>query len=234
MKIAIIGYGKMGKMVEQSANLKGHSIVSIIGPSSPHTRITKSSLANAEVCIDFSHPNCALDNIKNVSDLGINMVVGTTGWYENIDTAKNFIDKSQIGFIYSPNFSLGIALFLKIAAHTASLISPFSEYDIAGIETHHNQKVDSPSGTAKAIAAHMQSQLPQNHPPIPFSSVRVGSVPGTHTILIDSPADTITLTHTARNREGFANGAIIAAEWLSEKKGFFTLDDLLRSLYAHH
>jgi 4-hydroxy-tetrahydrodipicolinate reductase len=242
MKIALIGYGKMGKMVELAAGSKGHDIVAKIDPHQQMQSITQESINNADVCIDFTHPVSVLKNIKEIASLGKNIVMGTTGWYHHMDEVKKIIRETDIGFLYSPNFSLGVALFLEIVEQAASLISPFDTYDVGGYEVHHQQKVDSPSGTAKAIAERLlanisrkkevvygaiKEKISPEH--IHFSSLRMGSIPGTHTVTFDSPVDTITLTHTARNREGFAIGAISAAEWLHGKKGFFNLNDMLFS-----
>lgn len=239
MKIALIGYGKMGKMVELAALSKGHAIISKIDPQCHHKNISKESLLDADVCIDFTEPAGVLDNIKCASALGKNIVMGTTGWYDHIDEVKRIVDKAGTGFLYSPNFSLGVALFLEIIAQAAALIGPFDGYDIGGVEIHHSQKADSPSGTAKAIAKRLLANLPRkkevvfgqpkkaNSDEIHFTSMRYGSAPGTHSITFDSHADSITLTHTARNREGFAEGAVKAAEWLKDRKGFFTLDEML-------
>lgn len=229
MKIALIGYGKMGKMIEAAALNHGYTIVAIIDPKGDKKKISKETIGEADVCIDFSLPEHALDNLQQVAKCEKNIVMGTTGWYDNLKIAEKIVHDANIGFIYSPNFSLGVALFLHIIDKAAKIIAPFNHYDVSGVEMHHNQKLDAPSGTAKIISEKLQQHLPNK---IDFASVRVGSIPGTHTVLFDSPADTITLTHTARNREGFALGAVKASEWLKDKKGFFTIDDMLRSLYA--
>jgi 4-hydroxy-tetrahydrodipicolinate reductase len=204
MKLALLGYGKMGKLIENLALEKGHTIV---------------PLQHADVALDFSHPDAVIKHIKEAAKLQKPLVMGTTGWYDHLDEAKSIVKKNNIGFIYSPNFSLGIQLFLQIVEAAAKIISPFKEYDASGVEYHHRQKVDNPSGTAKAIAEKFDHDL---H----FASVRCGSIPGTHTLIFDSPADTITFTHQARNREGFALGAIAAAEWILNKKGFYTFQEM--------
>lgn len=219
MKIALIGYGKMGKLVHKVAEEKGHSIVAVIDSK------TSGSIAEADVCIDFSVPNAVVKNVELAASLGKNIVVGTTGWHEEMEAIRNIVNRSSIGLLHAPNFSLGIALFLKMIEQTAGLMAPFNQYGVAGIEMHHETKLDAPSGTAKAIASRLKQ-------PVEFSSVRVGHIPGTHSVIYDCPVDTITLTHTARNREGFAEGAITAAEWLEGKKGIFTLDDLIKGLHS--
>jgi len=227
MKIALIGHGKIGKLLEQRAKEKGYTISAIFDSITPlNSTCSKDKLANTDVCIDFSTPQCVIENIKFLASMKKNIVVGTTGWLDHLNEVTNIVDKTGIGLLHSPNFSIGISLFLKIVEQAAALITPFNEYDVAGLEIHHNKKIDRPSGTANTIANTINTY--RTHDPIIFDSVRVGNVPGTHTVLFDSPADTISLTHTARNREGFVNGALIAAKWLHGKKGMFTMDDLLK------
>ncbi len=219
MKIVLIGYGKMGKMIEQVSLQKGHSIV---GRICSNDEISRNTIGDADVCIDFTHPSCVMDNIKKTTELRKNLVVGTTGWYDNLEQARKVVEASGIGFLYAPNFSVGVHLFMKIVSEAACLVN--DNYDVAGLEAHHREKVDQPSGTAKALAAILKDKIRED---IPFTSLRCGSIPGTHSIIFDSPVDSITLTHQARNREGFAQGAVAAAEWLIEKKGFYTLEDML-------
>ncbi len=234
MKIALIGYGKMGRMVEGAALQKGYEVVF-------KGREVAPAIQTADVCIDFSHPNCILENIHAAVKAGVNLVVGTTGWYDRLEHVKAIINESRIGFLYAPNFSLGVHLFIKIVEEAAALLEPFDEYDAAAIELHHSKKADSPSGTAKALANALLSKItrkqsvesdsvqgPIEPHTLHVASLRCGSIPGTHTVIFDSPADTITLTHQARNREGFASGAILAAEWLQGRKGFYSMDDLLK------
>jgi len=223
MKIALVGYGKMGKSIEQAAINCGHSITAIIDPKAPvYKEITEEALADADVCIDFSRPDCALENIRKAAAFKKNIVVGTTGWYDRLDEAKQLVETANTGLLYAPNFSIGITLFLKIIAEAAQLIAPWNLYDAAGMEIHHRQKADSPSGTAKKIAEVLDAYIPQKDKSHTFTSIRVGGTVGTHSLIFDSPFDTITLTHTARNRDGYVNGALHAAEWLIGKQGFFT------------
>jgi 4-hydroxy-tetrahydrodipicolinate reductase len=222
MKIALIGYGKMGQLIHAEAEAKGHEIVAKIDSQNP---LLKSSAAvqRADVCIDFSTPDAVVENVKTLSTLKKNIVIGTTGWDAQFKEVESLVKNADIGVIYASNFSLGVDLFLKMIAQTAELMVPFQQYDVGGIEIHHNQKLDAPSGTAKSIAQQVNQHY--RHKPMTFSSIRIGNVPGTHQILFDSPVDTITLTHQARNRAGFAQGAVSAAEWLQGKKGMFTLND---------
>lgn len=233
MKIALIGYGKMGKIVETVALEKGHEIVF-------KGKELDSAIDQADVCIDFSHPSCVMEHIKMVSKAKKNLIVGTTGWYDQMEYVKSIVKESQIGFLYAPNFSIGVFLFLKIVEEAATLFHPFDEYDVGAVELHHSKKADSPSGTAKLLVNALLEKMERKQNveinavqgqidphTLHVASLRCGSIPGTHTVLFDSPADTITLTHQARNREGFARGALFAAEWLEGKKGFYSIDDLL-------
>jgi 4-hydroxy-tetrahydrodipicolinate reductase len=241
MKIALLGYGKMGRMVEEAALKKGHTIIAKISSheSSQITSSTPSSIEHADVCIDFSHPSCVIDNIKKAAQLKKNLIVGTTGWDDHLDFVKKIVKQHQIGFMYAPNFSLGVHLFRRIVAEAATLINAFEEYDIGVIEAHHNKKADSPSGTALSIANVLLERIQRKkrlvydadqEPVVPedihVASIRCGTIPGTHEVVLDSRVDTITLKHVARSREGFAEGAVTAAEWLEGKSGFYTIDDL--------
>ncbi|MBN2423028.1 4-hydroxy-tetrahydrodipicolinate reductase [Candidatus Woesearchaeota archaeon] len=246
MKIALIGYGKMGHIIEGILKEKNHEIVARIDPfnnEADSRQITKESLKDAEVCIDFTHPDTAVDNIKKISALRKNLVVGTTGWYDKIDDVKKIIQDSGIGFIYASNFSLGVNVFFKMIENSAKIIDKFDSYDISGIEYHHNRKADSPSGTAKTIAGILVENIARKKEinydricrkikpeEVHIASVRCGAIPGTHKVLFDSNADTIELSHTARSREGFARGAVLAAEWIKGKKGFYSIHDLMKDI----
>lgn len=217
----------MGRMTEEAALDKGHQIVSKIDPKEACRTITEISIGNADLCIDFSHPAHVIDNIKMAASFGKDLVVGTTGWYDHLPQVQEVVAKHRIGLIYAPNFSLGIHLFFKILEHAAALINSHAQYDVSGYEAHHRQKLDAPSGTAKAISEILLKNIARlNKDDTAFTSLRCGSIPGTHAVIFDSPADTIELTHTARNRKGFAYGAVAAAEWLKGKKGLYSLDAL--------
>ncbi len=199
----------------------------------------KSELNGAEVCIDFSRPEAVLGNVKKAVEAGSNLVIGTTGWEKDRPQIEAVINEARIGCVYSPNFSLGVQLFLQIARHAASLIDRYNQYDVSGFEMHHRGKADSPSGTAKAIAECLLKELKRKDKAVyhlgnreaeenelHFSSLRCGQIPGTHSVIFDSFADSITLTHEAKNRSGFALGAVAAAEMIVDKKGFFTFEEL--------
>lgn len=223
MKIGLIGYGKMGKMVEEAALLRTHTIVHKF---TAHHPMTVDALHECDVCIDFSHPEAALTNLETVAAANVNVVMGTTGWYHDLKKAEEIVLQHNIGMLYSPNFSVGVALFLQIVEQASHLINDFEAYDVGIIETHHNQKVDSPSGTAKLIASHIEKKMDRKKN-VEIASLRCGAVPGEHHVIFDSAIDQITITHKALNRQGFAQGAVVGAEWLKEKKGVFTLDHLI-------
>jgi len=221
MKIALLGYGKMGKCIERLAD---HPIVCRI--SSDQKGWEK--VPEADLCIDFSHPHAVLGNLKKCSSLQKNLVIGTTGWERDLENAKKIIEEYGIGALYAPNFSLGMYLFMQLLQYSAQAIQPFKEYDVGGLEMHHKHKKDAPSGSALEISKRLKEILSQD---IPFTSLRLGSILGKHTVLFDSSFDTITLSHEAKNRDGFALGALQAAEWLLGKKGFFSLNDFIQEAY---
>ncbi|MFN8007018.1 MAG: 4-hydroxy-tetrahydrodipicolinate reductase [Terriglobia bacterium] len=243
MNIALVGYGKMGREVERVAVQRGHVICSRIDPSLQENNqplISASSLGTSEVSIEFTHPGAVLDNIRSLAALKIPMVVGTTGWYQQLPQVEEWVRNAGVGLIYAPNFSLGVNLFYQIVAKAAGVFQPFAEYDVGLSEVHHRQKLDSPSGTAKKLIEILLRGLPRKkravtgspqHPlqedDLQVTSSRVGHVPGIHTVLFDSSADSIELTHTVRSREGFASGAIMAAEWIQGRKGLFTFEQAL-------
>lgn len=212
----------MGQSIEKIALNRGHLIVA---------RLTSNdwdldALKQADLCMEFTHPDCVLDNLRKVADLKKNIVIGTTGWQSEMDQVHSIVAESHIGLLYSPNFSVGVYLFKEILAYAANLMNAFEDYDVAGLDYHHHAKKDQPSGTALELARSIEEKM-KRIDKVPFSSIRCGSAPGTHTIFFDSPCDTITLTHSARNREGFAKGAVQAAEWLKGKQGFYTFADYM-------
>lgn len=209
LKLALIGYGKMGQRVEKIAEERGHALTSI---------------EEASICIDFTHPDAVLDNIHRLAAQKKSLVIGTTGWYDSLPQVKAWVEKYQIGLLYSPNFSIGIKLFMEVVEEAARRYLSRPGYEVAGLELHHSQKKDSPSGTALSIQKRIEQQAGRT---VPFSAVRCGSIPGTHSVFFDSPVDQITLTHEARSRDGFALGAVQGAEWLNGKTGLFTMEDFI-------
>ena len=250
MKIAIIGYGRMGKMIEQIALSRGHEIAAIVDPfaGAPASKtIAEANLDSVDAAIEFTQPATAVDNILALAKRKIPTVAGTTGWLERMDEVQKAVENAKNALLWASNFSIGVNLFYRIAWFAAELANNFPEYDIGGFEAHHNKKLDSPSGTAKTLAEGVLSRVDRkkkivwetmNRKPLDeelhFPSLRMGSVPGTHSLFFDSPADTIEITHTARNREGLASGAVQAAEWLTSVKrhGIFTVDDMLKNIFG--
>lgn len=246
MNIAIIGYGKMGREIECIAKSHGLNVASIIDPNNSKasfSKITEKSMKNVDICIDYSIPNAVVDNIRAVSKFGINMVVGTTGWYDSLDKVKQIVKDTSIGFVYSSNFSIGVNVFFRIVEEACKTLNNIDEYDIFCYELHHKQKLDSPSGTAKVIGEIIlknidrKSKIVNNNligkirsDQLNIVSIRGGNIPGTHIIGFDSEFDTIELKHTARSRKGFAMGSILAAKWLQGKKGFFEINDFMKCI----
>ena len=245
MNIAIIGYGKMGHEIENVAEGKGISAITI-DPSAQdadYKEINEESMKDVDVCVDFTHPDSVIGNIEKVSEFGKNIVVGTTGWYDNMDDVKKIIEEAGTGLIWSGNFSIGVNIYFKMIENAAQIINKFDDYDVFVHEFHHNQKTDSPSGTAvmignilidnidrkkRVVTEELKRKIEPDE--LHISSTRGGSVPGTHIVGFDSAADTIELKHTARGREGFALGAVMAAEWINGKKGFYDINDLMKEI----
>jgi 4-hydroxy-tetrahydrodipicolinate reductase len=228
--LAIVGYGKMGHMIEALAPQHGFDVrVRLdIQDNAGGAGLTAENLRGVDVAIEFSSPTTAAENVRRLAALKINTVVGTTGWYGELASVRAVVERSGAGVIYAPNFSVGVNLFQQIVAEAAKRFAARGEYEAWGWEMHHSQKKDAPSGTLLKLAETMRQAGYDR--PIDLSSSRAGSVPGTHEIGFDSPADTITLTHTARSREGFADGALRAARWVIGKKGLFEFQEILSEL----
>ena len=230
MKIALLGYGKMGKVIERIALERGHEIVLRKSSSSSFD-----GLENADVAIDFSVPDSATTNISECINRGIPVVSGTTGWLEDYHKMVALCNEKNAAFIYGSNFSLGVNLFFELNEYLAKMMSKFNQYNVSMEEIHHTHKLDKPSGTAISLANGIINHTKYNDWSIEnpkadevFIDVkRIDPVPGTHSIFYTSEVDTIEIKHTAHSRDGFAFGSIIAAEWLIGKKGVFTMKDVL-------
>lgn len=230
MKIALLGYGKMGQVIERIALERGHEIV-----LRKRSGDSYDGLETADVAIDFSVPDSAIANISAGLNLGIPVVSGTTGWLEQYHKMAELCEQKNGAFIYGSNFSLGVNLFFKLNEQLAKMMAKFPEYKVRMEEVHHIQKLDAPSGTAISLAKDIiehsdySSWALENAKPdeILIDAKRIENVPGTHTVFYDSDVDRIEITHTAHSREGFAYGAVIAAEWLFGKTGVFTMKDVL-------
>ncbi|MEO8660437.1 MAG: dihydrodipicolinate reductase C-terminal domain-containing protein [Bryobacteraceae bacterium] len=227
MNLAIIGYGKMGRLIAQLAPEYNLTVTRTldIADNQHAAGITAANLSGVDVAIDFSIPDAVLPNIKALAPLKIPVVVGTTGWTEHIEEARAAIEANQSALLWSPNYSIGVNVFFRLVAEAARSLQDHPAYGAWAWEIHHNTKKDAPSGTLLKLVDEMkQSGYTHN---IDVSSNRAGAHPGTHEIGFDSPADTITLRHTARSREGFARGALTAARWLPGRQGFFEFKEVL-------
>ena len=230
MKIALLGYGKMGKVIERISLERGHEIV-----LKKSGNDSFDGLENAAVAIDFSIPDAAVANISTCFDSNIPVISGTTGWLENYDQMVSLCHEKQGAFIYGSNFSLGVNIFFELNEQLAKIMSKFNQYKVEMEEIHHTQKLDAPSGIAISLAkgvidhSDYSSWALENAKAdeILIDAKRIENVPGTHSVFYNSEVDTIEIKHTAHNREGFALGAIIAAEWIVGKKGVFTMKDVL-------
>jgi 4-hydroxy-tetrahydrodipicolinate reductase len=230
MKIALLGYGKMGKVIERIALERGHEIVLRKNISDSFE-----GLSNADVAIDFSAPDAAVSNISACLTSGIPIVSGTTGWLEHYDQIEALCIEKNGAFIYGSNFSLGVNLFFELNNYLAKMMSKFSQYQAEMEEIHHLQKLDAPSGTAISLAKGIiQNSAYKNwtlekgkSDELYIDAKRIDAVPGTHSVYYNSVVDSIEIKHVAHNRDGFAYGAIIAAEFLKDKKGVFTMKDVL-------
>jgi 4-hydroxy-tetrahydrodipicolinate reductase len=231
MKIALFGYGKMGKEIEQIALQRGHEIVLKIKGTEEY------DISQADIAIDFSVPNAALNNIVSCFRNNVPVISGTTGWLDDFDKAIDVCKENNGSFIYASNFSIGVNIFFELNKQLAKMMNSQKEYSINVEETHHTKKLDTPSGTAITLAEGIINntskrdwQLKEtqvNAGTIPIEAKRILDVPGTHIISYESQIDSIEIKHTAHNRKGFALGAIIAAEWLNNKIGIYTMKDVL-------
>ena len=235
MRIALIGYGKMGKAIEEIAVQKGHEIVLKIGQSTL-ADLTTENLATCDIAIEFTNPHSALINIKKCLDNGVPVVCGTTGWTAKLEEMKMYCAGKNGGFIYASNFSIGVNIFFELNKKLADLMSGHPEYDVSIDEIHHTQKKDAPSGTAITLAEQVLKSIarkkkwsdqPGDPSDLLITSQRIDPAPGTHHVRYTSPIDDIEIIHTAHNRKGFAAGAVLAAEFLAGKKGFYTMKDVL-------
>jgi len=224
MKIALLGYGKMGKTIEKLALQAGHEIVLKIG-SQDRTSLEVIELKKAEVVIEFTQPESAVSNLLFCLEAGIPVVSGTTGWYHSLAAVQETFKSQNGSLVYASNFSVGVNLFLAINEKTAAILNTYSDYKVHIEETHHTQKKDAPSGTAITIQQTLQPFYPSTT--IPIIDHRVDPVIGIHTVSYNSAVDTISLIHDAHSREGFAAGALVAAEWIVNKKGCYHFRDVL-------
>ena len=225
--LAIVGYGKMGKLVEQLAPEYGFAVALKLDEfnNSNGAGVTRDNFRGVDVAIDFSIPAAVRGNVEAIAALGVSLVIGTTGWLEHVESVKRVIAQHGVGLVWSPNYSVGVNAFFRLISEAARLLAAQPEYSAWAWEIHHSTKKDAPSGTLLKLVEDMKKAGYAR--PIDVSSSRAGTVPGTHEIGFDSSADTITLRHTARSREGFARGALKAAQWVVGKKGFHEFSDIV-------
>ncbi len=227
MRIALVGYGKMGRMIESLAPEYGAEIVLRLDEfnNAGGTMMTAEHFSGVDVAIEFTMPEAAVGNIRQLAALGVNTVVGTTGWLERLPEVTRLAEQAGIGLVWSPNYSIGVNLFFETLRELASRMEAFPEYGAWAWEIHHAAKKDAPSGTLKMAVEQMRRAGFSR--PVDESASRAGHVPGTHEVGFDSAADTITLRHCARSREGFARGALKAAQWIHGKRGVYEFGDIL-------
>lgn len=225
-RVAIIGDGKMGAAVAAAAREKGWDVAAILGEreSDGGRGINTASLGHSDVTIEFTEPRAAAANIASCLRARVPVVVGTTGWYESLPELTRLAEETGTGLLWSPNFSLGVNVLLEVARYASALIRASGGFDAHIVETHHTRKKDAPSGTASAIAREAADGLGR---PVPITSVRTGEVPGTHELIFDALYEQLAVTHVARDRRVFAEGAVHAADWLVGKSGVFTMRDVL-------
>lgn len=231
MNIALVGYGKMGKAIEEILLESGHTVVAKL-----NRKPQAEDLKTADVAIEFSHPEAAFENLKVLLENKIPTISGTTGWLNQLEEIKTINAENQCAFLYGSNFSLGVNLFFELNKHLAKLMAKYPAYKVEIEEIHHTQKLDAPSGTAISLAEQIlenstmknwelnEKSVEEN---IPIYAKRIDHVPGTHTVSYRCEIDSIEITHTAHTRKGFALGAVLAAEWIYGKTGFFTMKDVL-------
>jgi 4-hydroxy-tetrahydrodipicolinate reductase len=226
-KLALVGYGKMGQMIERLAPGQGFEVVLRLDEHNnvDGSGITPQNFTGVDVAIEFSHPEVAPGNLKRLAETGVSAVTGTTGWLKSLDEVTRTVQAAGTGLVWSPNFSVGVAVFRRLVAKAAELLKDETEYGAWAWEIHHDAKLDAPSGTLLHLVKTAEEHGYKRN--IDVSSNRAGKHPGTHEIGFDSQADTITLRHAARSREGFALGALKAAAWIQNRKGVFTFEDVL-------
>jgi 4-hydroxy-tetrahydrodipicolinate reductase len=225
MRLLLVGYGRMGRLVEQLAPDYGFDIVGRLDDTNNIGGVGIPAAPDADVAVDFSVPSAVAENLPKLAARGINVVIGTTGWHEHEQEMRRVAAGAGVGVVAAPNFSLGVALFQSLANEAARMFAPYPEYGAWIHEMHHSAKKDAPSGTAIALRKSMQAAGYEH--PIDMASSRAGSMPGTHTIGFDGPFETITMTHTNRDRAAFAQGALQAARWVHGRRGWFTIQDVL-------
>lgn len=238
IKLALVGYGKMGKMIESLLTPGEFELIGkydVINPPRQHLK------EKPDVAIEFSAPDAVIDNIDFLASKGVNIVCGTTGWYDNSEEVKKIVKKNNIGFIYASNFAVGVNIFFEVVQYAAELINKYPQYNVEVEEIHHTQKLDKPSGTALRIAEYLLQKINRKKSitndkndsmttELNIISKRIENIVGIHKVMFESGADTITLQHDAKSRQGFAEGALLAARFIHNKKGFYKFEDIFNNL----
>jgi 4-hydroxy-tetrahydrodipicolinate reductase len=226
-RLAIVGYGKMGRLIEQFAPEYGFAVALKLDEfnNTAFEGVKAANFAGIDVAVDFSIPEAVAENVERIAALGVNLVVGTTGWLSQLERVQAAVERNRIGLVWSPNYSIGVNAFFRLVSEAARLLANEPSYGAWAWEIHHATKKDAPSGTLLKLVEDMKTAGFKG--PIDVSASRAGAHPGTHEIGFDSAADTITLRHTARSREGFARGALKAAQWLIGQKGFHEFSEVL-------
>jgi 4-hydroxy-tetrahydrodipicolinate reductase len=247
MKIALVGYGRMGRALETMAMERGHQVVARIdlAENPPGLGLSSRALAGAEVAMEFTTPEAAARNLKELVGCGVDVVCGTTGWLDSVEDVTRAVEKAGTGLVHAPNFSLGVQMLFKLAALTGRLADRLDEYDPHVLEIHHRHKVDHPSGTARRIADIVLEEVARKErwelgpgrgavcpSVLQVNAVRAGENPGEHVLALEGPDDRIEVRHQAKGRAGFARGAVAGAEWVRGRKGVFTLDDMVAELWS--
>lgn len=227
LNLALLGYGKMGRTIAQIAPQRGFQVRLVMDiDANPNAQgITREKFEGIDVCVDFTTPDAVVENVRRVAEAGCNLVIGTTGWNDRLEEVRGIVDKNGVGLVHAANFSIGVNLFYQAARAAAEVFARFPMYEPYITEAHHQFKKDAPSGTAKEMQRQVAPLFPGRE--IPMASIRAGHIPGTHELGFDSEADNIVLRHTARGRQGFAEGALLAARWIVGRKGLFTFADVL-------
>jgi 4-hydroxy-tetrahydrodipicolinate reductase len=227
VKIVVVGNGKMGRAIAALATTRGHSIQAMIGAgeNAGGSALTRERLAGADVAIEFTRPDAAVANLERLIGAGVPTVTGTTGWTTELPRITRLVDQTGGALLYASNFSVGVHVFLRVARDLARRFTGHAAFDAFILEEHHATKRDAPSGTAHVLQAALRASDPART--FPITSVRAGAIPGTHTVTYDAPSESVTLSHMARSREGFAAGALAAAEWLPGHPGVHTFEEML-------
>lgn len=227
IRLLLLGHGRMGRAIEQLAPARGFVIAATLDSKSNEggAGCSPEALAGIDVVIDFTRPEAALGNIRSIAEAGGRMVVGTTGWHDHLNDARQVVEAGNAGLVYAANFSLGVQLFYRLAKEASRLLADWTQYEPYLLETHHRFKRDAPSGTARELARQIEPLIGGRMPPI--QSVRAGFVPGTHELGFDTEGETLLVRHAARTRQAFAEGALVAARWVASNKGFWHFSQIL-------